>query len=133
MKQQKSNQRIEFANQQQSMGTMGDLLRKAGIYTSTNEGDNTAEPSALTVTEKKTADSFSKDRIRIRLERKHRGGKTVTIIEGLPENPDRLAKLLKNMKTGLGCGGAIEADAIVLQGDMRDRARAWIDTHVAMP
>jgi translation initiation factor 1 len=57
----------------------------------------------------------------VRMERKGRGGKEVTVVEqlGLPEK--ELEKWLKDLKNALGCGGALEKADIVLQGDQRKR------------
>ncbi|HEX9603203.1 MAG TPA: translation initiation factor, partial [Myxococcales bacterium] len=33
----------------------------------------------------------------------------------------------KGLKAALGCGGAVEDDALVLQGDHRDRVRALLE------
>ncbi|MDO9288689.1 MAG: translation initiation factor [Thermodesulfovibrionales bacterium] len=53
----------------------------------------------------------------IRLDRKHRGGKSVTIIEGL-RIPDRKKEnLLKQLKTRLGTGGTIKDTSLEIQGD----------------
>jgi translation initiation factor 1 len=60
----------------------------------------------------------------VRLERKHRGGKEVTVVEKLELKPDALATWCKELKQALGCGGSVEGDAIVLQGDLRQRLPA---------
>ncbi len=57
----------------------------------------------------------------VRMERKHRGGKEVTVIEQLALPPAQLAAWCRELKQALGCGGAVEGDAIVLQGDLRQR------------
>jgi translation initiation factor 1 len=57
----------------------------------------------------------------VRLERKQRGGKEVTVIEKLGLKPDELARWCKDLKQALGCGGSVEGDAIMLQGDLRKR------------
>src|SRR3954470_6444209 len=57
----------------------------------------------------------------VRLERKQRGGKEVTVIEKLALKPDELARWCKDLKQALGCGGSVEGDAIMLQGDLRKR------------
>ncbi len=57
----------------------------------------------------------------VRLERKGRGGKEATIVEKLELPPAALARWLGELKSALGCGGAVEGDALVLQGDQRDR------------
>lgn len=60
----------------------------------------------------------------VRLERKGRGGKEVTIVSHLELKPDALAVWLKALKSELGCGGSVEEDTLVLQGDQRERAKA---------
>jgi translation initiation factor 1 len=57
----------------------------------------------------------------VRLERAGRGGKEVTVVEHLNLAGLELDRWLKALKTGLGCGGTVEGDAIVLQGDQRKR------------
>lgn len=64
-------------------------------------------------------------RVILARETKGRGGKTVTVVsfrEGSPSDPEGLAK---DLRTALGCGGAVEGDRVVLQGDQIERASAW--------
>jgi len=62
----------------------------------------------------------------VRMERKGRGGKEVTAVEQLGIKPQELKIWLKELKNALGCGGAIEGDSIVLQGDQRKRLPALL-------
>lgn len=57
----------------------------------------------------------------VRLERKQRRGKEVTVVEKLGLSPDELAHWCRDLKQALGCGGAVDGDSIVLQGDLRSR------------
>ncbi|MCI0570345.1 MAG: translation initiation factor [Myxococcaceae bacterium] len=57
----------------------------------------------------------------VRMERKGRGGKEVTVVEGLGLPARELEAWLKALKGALGCGGAVEEGDLVLQGDQRDR------------
>ena len=57
----------------------------------------------------------------VRMERKGRGGKEVTVVEQLGLRPKELEEWLKALKGALGCGGAVEGEALVLQGDQRKR------------
>jgi translation initiation factor 1 len=57
----------------------------------------------------------------IRLERKGRSGKAVTMLDHLDLTPIVRERWLKELKAELGCGGVIEGDTIVLQGDHRKR------------
>jgi translation initiation factor 1 len=63
----------------------------------------------------------------VRLERKGRRGKEVTVVEQLGLPAAALRDWLKALKGALGCGGTVEGDALVLQGDHRDRVRALLD------
>jgi translation initiation factor 1 len=60
------------------------------------------------------------------MERSGRGGKEVTIVGQLGLEPQAMTAWLKALKSALGCGGAIEEDAIVLQGDHRQRLPALL-------
>lgn len=59
----------------------------------------------------------------VRIERTGRGGKEVTVVERLGLPPLEREQWLKALKATLGCGGVVEGDALVLQGDHRDRLR----------
>ena len=57
----------------------------------------------------------------VRIERAGRGGKEVTVVEHLGIPPMERERWLKALKASLGCGGVVEGDALVLQGDHRER------------
>lgn len=57
----------------------------------------------------------------IRFQRKGRGGKDVTLVEKLGLAPGEQDRWLKQLKGQLGCGGTVEGDVLVLQGDQRER------------
>lgn len=63
----------------------------------------------------------------VRLERKGRAGKEATVVEKLALSPEVLRAWSDDLKRALGCGGAVEGDAIALQGDQRERARRWLE------
>ena len=60
---------------------------------------------------------------KLRIEKAGRGGKTVTVVFGLPQNAAFLRDLAQDLKKGCGTGGAIREDGVELQGDLRDRVR----------
>jgi translation initiation factor 1 len=62
----------------------------------------------------------------VRMERKGRGGKEVTIVEKLDLKPAELERWAKELKQALGTGGAVDGDMIVLQGDVRPRVEALL-------
>ncbi len=65
-------------------------------------------------------------RLRIRLETKHRGGKTATVITGFIGTEDDLEALTKKMKTHCGTGGSAKDGEIIIQGDQRPKVLAWL-------
>jgi len=60
----------------------------------------------------------------VRMERKQRRGKEVTVIDKLELRPTELEEWCRELKKALGCGGAVEDGTIVLQGDLRQRVEA---------
>lgn len=60
---------------------------------------------------------------KLRMEKKGRGGKTVTVVYGLPENEGFLKDLSQKLKRACGTGGAVVDGEIELQGELRDRVR----------
>jgi translation initiation factor 1 len=60
---------------------------------------------------------------KLRMEKKGRGGKTVTVVGGLPRNAAFLKDLCQELKRACGTGGAVIAGAVELQGDLRKRVR----------
>lgn len=64
---------------------------------------------------------------KLRMEKKGRGGKTVTVIFGLPHNEPFLKNLCSELKKSCGCGGAITEDGVELQGELRDRVRGYLE------
>jgi translation initiation factor 1 len=60
---------------------------------------------------------------KLRLEKKGRGGKTVTVIYDLPDNATFLKELAQELKRACGTGGAVAEATVELQGDLRDRVR----------
>jgi translation initiation factor 1 len=63
----------------------------------------------------------------VRMERKGRGGKEVTIVDKLGVAPAELERWAKELKQALGTGGAVDGDTIVLQGDVRPRVAALLE------
>ena len=60
---------------------------------------------------------------KLRMEKKGRGGKTVTVVYGLPRNAAFLKELTQELKRICGTGGASGEESVELQGDLRDRVR----------
>jgi translation initiation factor 1 len=62
--------------------------------------------------------------IRVRLETKGRGGKTVTVIAGVPLDDPALEDLASDLKRICGAGGSVKDGAILIQGDRVDTVLA---------
>ena len=60
---------------------------------------------------------------KLRMEKKGRGGKTVTVVYGLPRNAEFLRELGQELKRACGTGGTTVDDGVELQGDLRERVR----------
>ena len=60
---------------------------------------------------------------KLRTEKKGRGGKTVTVVYGLPQNSEFLSGLSQELKRACGTGGTVVEGGVELQGDLRDRVR----------
>jgi translation initiation factor 1 len=60
---------------------------------------------------------------KLRMEKKGRGGKTVTVVDGLPRNAAFLKDLGQELKRACGTGGTVVDGAVELQGDLRERVR----------
>jgi translation initiation factor 1 len=63
----------------------------------------------------------------VRMERAGRGGKEVTVVDHLALPARDLDTWLKALKGQLGCGGVIEGERLVLQGDHRKRLPALLE------
>ena len=60
---------------------------------------------------------------KLRTEKKGRGGKTVTVVYGLPQNNEFLRELSQDLKRACGTGGTVVDGGVELQGELRDRLR----------
>lgn len=61
---------------------------------------------------------------RVMRDRKHRGGKTVTVITGLPSNEETLTTLAQQLKKLCGSGGTVKDGVIEIQGDHCEKVMA---------
>ncbi len=64
--------------------------------------------------------------VRVSRETKGRGGKSVTVIRGLPLDADALAALGKRLRTACGAGGTLKDGVLEVQGDHIERVIAWL-------
>lgn len=64
--------------------------------------------------------------VRVYRDRKGRGGKTVSVIEGVMSPPAGKEALLKHLKTRLGAGGTVKGELIEIQGEHREKIVALL-------
>jgi len=70
-------------------------------------------------------------KIVVRREKKGRGGKTATIIEGLRLPAETLAEMAQQLRRKLGCGAHVEGATIVVTGAQTERVRSWLGSQGA--
>ena len=59
--------------------------------------------------------------LRVRIEKKGRGGKTATLVSGFVGTSADLADLGRTLKSKCGVGGSVKDGEILVQGDFRER------------
>jgi len=70
--------------------------------------------------------SPSKQRLRIILDNRHRGGKTVTAVIGFIGKPEDMEILGKKLKQFCGTGGSVKDGQILIQGDQINKVRVYL-------
>jgi len=71
--------------------------------------------------------SSGQQKVTVRLDRKGRGGKSVSVIEGLLMTEKEKEALLKQLKARLGTGGTVRDTALEIQGDHCDALMAALE------
>ena len=99
------------------MMKQNDWKSRLGVMYSTNPD---YEYQTDEETEEETL-SKDKQRLRITLDKRNRGGKVVTLVSGFRGTGNDLAALGKLLKTRCGVGGSAKNGEIIIQGDWRQK------------
>jgi translation initiation factor 1 len=67
-----------------------------------------------------------KQRLVVRIDRRRRAGKQVTLVEGFVGRTEDLNALARTLKTRCGVGGSASDGEILIQGDLRDKVVALL-------
>jgi translation initiation factor 1 (eIF-1/SUI1) len=117
---------ISLAGERDIGVSIGNILGRGEGKTSEQAREKASEVPAVRAS---VAEDFPKITAAIiRRETAGRGGRVVTSVELRPE-PDerRTGEAARSLRKSLGCGSHIEGHKIILQGDMGDRAAAWLE------
>jgi translation initiation factor 1 len=68
----------------------------------------------------------AQQRLKVRLDTKHRAGKAVTLVEGFIGKEEDLEELGKKLKSFCGTGGSAKDGEIIVQGDQREKVMQWL-------
>lgn len=93
--------------------------KREGIVYSTNDNFAYTENK---IEEEETLPN-KQQKLRIRMERAGRGGKTVTIVSGFVGTSSNLQSLCKLLKQKCGVGGTAKDNEIIMQGDLRPKLK----------
>jgi translation initiation factor 1 len=100
-----------------SKNRSNDWKKRDGVVYSTSndfEFNNSEEEDPTTLPN-------AKQNLKVMLDKKSRGGKQVTLIEGFVGSEDDLKELGKLLKNKCGVGGSAKDNEILIQGDHRDK------------
>jgi len=68
----------------------------------------------------------AKQNLLVQLDKKQRGGKTVTLVTGFIGKENDLEVLAKQLKNFCGTGGSAKDGEAIVQGDQRDKVLLWL-------
>ena len=90
--------------------------RLGTVYSTNPDFEYTSE-----TTEEQETLAPGKQRLRVALDRRNRGGKQVTLVADFVGTNDDLKELCKLLKQKCGVGGTAKDGEIIIQGDFRDK------------
>jgi translation initiation factor 1 len=68
----------------------------------------------------------AQQKMKVRLDAKHRAGKAVTLVDGFVGKEEDLEELGKKLKSFCGTGGSAKDGEIIVQGDQREKVLQWL-------
>ena len=101
-----------------------DLSSLGGLVYSTNS--DTMKDLEKKINEEEFTPEPSEQTLRVWIEKKHRGGKTATIVRDFDGSDTALADLAKILKNKCGTGGSAKDGEIILQGAIADKVVALL-------
>lgn len=69
----------------------------------------------------------SQTTLKVRVEKNGRGGKSVSVIHELPNDPEFFKKVAKQLKAYCGTGGTFKSGKIEIQGDHREKIKTFLE------
>jgi translation initiation factor 1 len=103
--------------------TLGDLADLGKLFPGSSEEAGEQGDAPETASKADRATSLAK--LLIRLEKKGRKGKGVTVIKGFFHTTADLETFARELKTRCGSGGTVKNDTIEIQGDHRETVAAY--------
>jgi translation initiation factor 1 (eIF-1/SUI1) len=123
-------ERVDAATTPGFGGSFGDLLRAAAPALAAQAA--AASPVAPAPAASPPASAAAAlGPLRLRVDRKGRGGRAVVRVEGLLGgqaglDAEQVQALLRGLRAGLGLGASVEAQDVLVQGEDIARVTAWL-------
>ena len=99
---------------------------KGGLVYSTGKETMASLLEGLSLGEEEETLPKEDQELRVRIERKGRKGKTVTLISGFVGQTADLEELGKELKAKCGIGGSVKEGEVILQGELVERVIALL-------
>jgi translation initiation factor 1 len=114
----KPKKQIEINAKQKPLTVLGEVeINLPNLPTGPEDTANVSEPL------------WKSDRVVLRRERAHRGGKTVIVIDDFATHLpiSVIEKTAKKIRLACGCGGTVKGRAIEIQGDQPGKIRSILE------